>query len=127
VTRITVDTSEVMAEAGRLIRLGAQGALAMDRAIGLSATALRDTWRGNAASTAGAHGVHYPSAITSERKASGFAVEYEVGPDPALPQGGMSFEYGSRNQPPHLDGQRAADAVGPTIDKLVSAAIGQLL
>jgi hypothetical protein len=39
----------------------------------------------------------------------------------------MSFEYGSRNQPPHLDGQRAADAVGPTIDKLVSAAIGQLL
>jgi hypothetical protein len=38
----------------------------------------------------------------------------EYGPDIARPQGGMSFEYGSRNQPPHLDLARSADLIGPS-------------
>jgi hypothetical protein len=29
-----------------------------------------------------------------------------------MPQGGMSFEFGSRNQPPHLDLNRSADIIG---------------
>lgn len=41
------------------------------------------------------------------------------GPDPARPQGGMSFERGSRNQKPHLDLARSADVIawkfGPNI------------
>lgn len=50
--------------------------------------------------TARRHGKHYPKAITAERLGRYIA---EYGPDAALPQGGMSFEWGSRNQPPHLD------------------------
>ena len=46
------------------------------------------------------HGIHYPNSIQLTPRGN-FAAEY--GPDPSRPQGGMSFEYGSRNQPPHLD------------------------
>lgn len=69
--------------------------------------------------SAGAHGKHYPNAITREMHSSlfggaGATIEGEYGPDPALPQGGMSFEFGSRNQPPHLDLARSADIIGPS-------------
>lgn len=66
--------------------------------------------RRNARKTARRHGKHYPSAITWDRKAYGafglYAAEY--GPDSSRPQGGMSFEEGSRNQPPHRDLAKAA-------------------
>jgi hypothetical protein len=29
----------------------------------------------------------------------------------------MSFEYGSRNQPPHLDLNKSADLIGPQLAK----------
>lgn len=70
----------------------------------------RDTAKRIARRTAGAHGKHYPKSITSERRGPS---SYEYGPDPALPQGGMSFERGSRNQPPHLDIARSADLMAP--------------
>jgi hypothetical protein len=60
--------------------------------------------------SAGSHGKHYPNAISAER-INLFAWEY--GPDASMPQGDMSFEWGSRNQPPHLDLNRSADIVGP--------------
>lgn len=70
--------------------------------------------------SAGKHGKHYPKAFTTEMNgtASGLTggglISGEYGPDPALPQGGMSFEYGSRNQKPHLDLARSADIIGPS-------------
>lgn len=74
--------------------------------------------RDNAKRTAGKHGKHYPRSITSEMYgvvefggAAGIAGEY--GPDSSKPQGGMSFEFGSRNQPPHLDLARSADTIAP--------------
>lgn len=76
------------------------------------AQSIERRWRTNARRTAGRHGKHYPNAIGWEQVGP---LAFEVGPDPAKPQGGMSFEYGSRNQPPHLDGNRAADVVFPRV------------
>ena len=60
--------------------------------------------------SAGSHGKHYPNAFTAEARG---ALAWEYGPDASRPQGGMSFEYGGRNQPPHLDLNKSADVQGP--------------
>lgn len=74
--------------------------------------------RANARRSARKHGKHYPRAITSEMHSGlglfGNTISGEYGPDVARPQGGMSFEFGSRNQTPHLDLARSADLVGPS-------------
>lgn len=69
---------------------------------------LRDQWQENARQTAGRHGRHYPSAITAEQLPLATEIAWEVGPERRRKQGNMSFEYGSRNQAPHLDGANAA-------------------
>lgn len=71
--------------------------------------------------SAGKHGKHYPKAITAEvrKPFAGFGAgvySAEYGPDAARKQGGMSFEWGSRNQPPHLDLNKSADIIGPALD-----------
>jgi hypothetical protein len=68
-------------------------------------------WRENAKDTAGSHGKLYPHTIGFDGPTKTAAGRYvaTVGPDASLPQGGMSFEFGSINQDPHLDGNRAAD------------------
>lgn len=75
--------------------------------------------------SAGAHGKHYHKAITTEMKPlQGFGdvgiVSGEYGPDISEPQGGMSFERGSRNQPPHNDLAKSADLIGPSFGQEVS-------
>lgn len=69
----------------------------------------------NARRTAGKHGKLYPRAFSSQMNRGGglFGNTYsgEYGPDIAKPQGGMSFEFGSRNQKPHLDLARSADLI----------------
>lgn len=68
--------------------------------------------------------VHYPRSITWDQPRAfygfgGGGITAEYGPDPARPQGGMSFERGSRNQPAHNDLARSADIVavqfGPNV------------
>jgi hypothetical protein len=83
------------------------------------AVAVRDTARegnrlakGFARESAGAHGKHYHKAFSTEPIS---LLSWEYGPDAAKPQGGMSFERGSRNQPPHLDLARSADIIGPKL------------
>lgn len=76
----------------------------------------RDFARGSA----GKHGKHYPNSMTTEagRAFRGFGAAVfsaEYGPVLGRKQGGMSFEYGSRNQPPHLDLNKSADIVGPAL------------
>lgn len=67
--------------------------------------------------SAGAHGKHYWRAFTWDRASGslfgGASFSAEYGPLPGRKQGGMSFEFGSRNQPPHLDLARSADIIGP--------------
>lgn len=67
--------------------------------------------------SAGRHGKHYPNSITAEPLGP---LAWEYGPDASLPQGGMSFEHGSRNQPPHLDLAKSADIIGPRFARAVA-------
>ena len=74
--------------------------------------------RDYARESAGAHGKHYWRAFSAEmgKTYEGFGaavIHGEYGPDIAKPQGGMSFEGGSRNQPPHNDLAKSADLIGP--------------
>lgn len=82
--------------------------------------------RDNARRSAGAHGKLYPRSFTWETRASlfgGASFTGEYGPDVSRPQGGMSFEFGSRNQPPHLDLARSADLIGPAFAQEVRGAM----
>lgn len=93
------------------------------------AKVVETAWKSNATATAGSHGVHYPNAITSEVRVSGFQVVAEVGPDSSRPQGGMGpgFEFGSRNQPPHLDGIRAIDTTSEAGANALEAAVYRVI
>ena len=80
----------------------------------------------NARRTAGRHGKHYHKAFSWEMTSPffGFGVGVfsgEYGPDISKPQGGMSFEHGSRNQKPHLDLAKSADLIGPALAQEVRA------
>lgn len=87
----------------------------------------RDDWQHNARGTAGEHGKWYPDSITTEMKFAGFGLEVETGPERGMKQGGMSFEFGSRNQPPHLDGLLAMPLADARLTRLSDAAIGLAL
>lgn len=86
--------------------------------------AFAEDWAGNARETAGEHGKLYPDSITSETRAS-LGIEVVTGPESGRPQGGMGegFEYGSQNQPPHLDGLRALPIAERRLDRLSDSAI----
>jgi hypothetical protein len=60
--------------------------------------------------SSGTHGKWYPKAFTAEMTGP---LVGEYGPDAMQMQGGMSFERGSRNQPPHLDVLKSADLITP--------------
>lgn len=79
--------------------------------------------RGFAKKSAGKHGKHYPNAFSVEMTG---ATTAEYGPDASKPQGGMSFERGSRNQPPHLDLARSADIVATRLGPAVLRNVGDL-
>lgn len=64
--------------------------------------------------SAGSHGKLYHLAWSPEMTGP---LQGEYGPDAAMPQGGMSFERGSRNSPPHLDAARSADIAAPKFAK----------
>lgn len=122
---MNLDASELYALSRDFGKIGARTTLVMFDVFKDAGNDLRDQWRENATATSGEHGKHYPRSITADFRVS-TNIEVEIGPDPRLPQGGMSFEYGSVNQPPHLDGQRAADEVVPRIDKRIDSALGHL-
>jgi hypothetical protein len=73
------------------------------------ARAGNEAGKASAKVSAGDHGKHYYKAFSAERRT---VLTWEWGPDAAKKQGGMSFERGSRNQPPHHDIAAAADLYG---------------
>lgn len=73
--------------------------------------------------TAGKHGKHYPSAFIAERVGD---MHWRYGPITSIAQGAMSFEGGSRNQPPHLDLEKSAAVVGPKFGRDISQLIGRV-
>lgn len=85
----------------------------------------------NARRTAGRHGKHYPNAFSTEmhKTFSGFGSNIysgEYGPVIGRPQGDMSFEWGSRNQAPHLDLNKSADLIGPSMPGEVRRALDEV-
>jgi len=90
---------------------------------------LKKDWQKNARSTARQHGKHYPRSITAEQKFVLDGPDWEVGPESGLPQGGMGrgFEYGSVNQPPHLDGARAATGIEAPFEAAVKKITAEFL
>ena len=113
-----IDASDLNALSRDLGELGARATAAMFGVYREAGTDLRKTWQANAEQTSGTHGKHYPKSITMDMLI-GRDIGVEVGPDSRLPQGSMGpgFEFGSVNQPPHLDGQRAADEVTPRLER----------
>lgn len=81
--------------------------------------------KGFAKQSAGKHGKHYYKAFRAEMTTSLFGaagdISGEYGPVRGMRQGDMSFEWGSRNQRPHLDLNRSADIIGGSFAQEVSA------
>lgn len=82
--------------------------------------------------TADAHGKLYPRAITWDRSAAAYIgfgggeISAAYGPDSSLPQGGMSFEGGSRNQPAHNDLANSQDLIRPKFHRDVDHLLDDL-
>ncbi|HET8614287.1 MAG TPA: hypothetical protein VFL94_02095 [Actinomycetales bacterium] len=80
-----------------------------------------------ARASSGRHGKLYPRSFSAELTFAGFGlIAGEYGPDAEMPQGGMSFEWGSRNQKPHLDLNRSADVIGGSFAREVGERIDGL-
>lgn len=122
---IRFDTGELAALSVDLGRTGLRLTGEMQKVFIEAGDDLVDTWANNARATAGEHGKHYPDSIDKDLLISR-DIAVEVGPNPAKPQGRMSFEDGSVNQPPHLDGQRAADEIIPRLSRRVEITLGDL-
>jgi len=90
---------------------------------------LKKDWRKNARLTARQHGKHYPRSITAEQKFVLDGPDWEVGPESALPQGGMGagFEYGGPTQPPHLDGAQAVAGIEAPFEAAVKKIAAEFL
>lgn len=116
---IVVDDSEIASLQADFGKIDAGATTFLLGVMEGGADRLARRWATNARQTSGTHGQHYPDSIDWEY-VPGFDIEMEVGPNPVFAQGGMSFEEGSRNQPAHLDGQRAGDEELPKLERLVN-------
>lgn len=123
------DASEIYRLAGDLTAVTAKMVPALRTTMAAAGEAFSNDWRDNARETSGQHGVHYPDSIDSELVFNAGGVSVDVGPNSAKKQGSMGrgFEFGSINQPPHLDGLRALDGAQQRVERMVDATIGHLL
>jgi hypothetical protein len=115
-----IGASAVVAELGKI---GTKAVLRTRAVVEEGAIDVRNEWRDNATATAGTHGKWYPSSIRYTMAPFSFDIEARVEPKPGFKQAEMDFEYGSHNQPPHLDGQKAIDHLGPLIARRIELAI----
>ena len=123
------DASEIYRLAGDLSGVGRKAVPALRGTMLAAGEAFAQEWSANARETSGSHGVHYPDSIDSELVFNLSGVSVDVGPNAAKKQGSMGrgFEFGSENQPPHLDGLRALDGMQQRTEKMVDAAIGHII
>lgn len=125
---IRSDASEVYTLASDLARVGPRSVVAIRGVMGALGETFAREWASNARQTSGEHGKHYPDSIDSELAFDITGVSVDVGPNKAKKQGSMGrgFEFGSENQPPHLDGLRALDVIQPRADRVMDSALGHL-
>lgn len=122
------DAAATYALANDMSQVGARAIPTLRATMKQAGDALAADWAANARQTSGSHGIHYPDSIDSELAFDLGGVSVDVGPNSAKKQGSMGpgFEFGSVNQPPHLDGLRAHDAIRGRVETMVDTAIGQL-
>lgn len=120
------DASEIYELAQDMSTVSAKMIPALRSAMSQAGEEFARQWSENAVETSGTHGKHYPKSIDSELVFNAGGVSVDVGPNSAKKQGSMGagFEFGSENQPPHLDGLRAFETIGPSVEALVAAVIG---
>ena len=117
---VNIDSSNIRDLATDFSSVPARATRAAGQAVERIAKAGNTLARAFARESAGKHGKHYHRAITAEKKHP-LGLTWAYGPDVAKPQGDMSFERGSRNQPPHLDLNRSADVIGPQLGQVADA------
>lgn len=90
---------------------------------------IKTDWRKRAKRSAGAHGKLYPRSIGYDIARFGERIDAEVGPDSAMPQGGMGrgFEYGSVHTAAKPDGAAALEAEEPKFVAQIEAAVARAL
>lgn len=127
-TFIAGDASEVYKLAGDLTKIGARATLALRSPMAAAGDALAEEWRRNAVETSGEHGRLYPASISAGLVFDTGGISVDVGPDVTKKQGrmGKGFEFGSKNQPPHLDGLRALDGIQARVENIIDASVGVL-
>lgn len=116
------DASQVYKLANDLSMVGAKAVVPMRAAMVQAGEIVRDNWRDIARTTAGEHGVHYPNSIEATPTIGFSTIGVDIGPNAGMKQGGMSFEFGSRNQPPHLDGLHAVEFTAGRVERLIDTA-----
>lgn len=122
------DASEVYRLGADLSQVGAKTVPATRGVLAETGVAFANEWASNAREASGEHGKHYPASIDSELVFDIGGISVDVGPNRAKKQGSMGrgFEFGSKNQPPHLDGLRALDGMQMRAERMMDAAIGHL-
>jgi hypothetical protein len=105
--------------------VGARIIPAARAAMGQAGSVFAREWAKNATITAGEHGRHYPKSIDSGLALTVGSVSVDVGPNRTKRQGGMGpgFEFGSKNQPPHLDGLKAMNSIEAEVEALLYAVV----
>ena len=121
------DASEILALAVGLQQAGVRAGAAIREPVLTAGELIATVWRTGARMSSGAHGIHYPDAISAELVFDLGGVAVDIGPESGKPQGGMSFEHGSRNQPPHLDGLKALAAGEAPAGQMIGDAVEVLI
>lgn len=123
------DASEIFTLAGDFAEVPARLTPALRAPMAEVGVAFAEEWRRNAVETSGEHGRHYPNSVDSELVFDLRGISVDVGPNNAKKQGrmGRGFEFGSENQPPHLDGLRALDGMQKRAERSIDAAVGFLI
>lgn len=126
---IHVDTSELDALAADLVASGQSIGQRVRPVVQRGALNVKNDWRERATRSAGAHGRLYPLSIGYESREDPTGAFAEIGPDSGRPQGrmGRGFEYGSINQPAHMDFLAAAEAESPRFAKALADLLGGIL
>lgn len=105
--------AETEALAADLALAPARLAVELAAVVSKGALNVKNDWRANASGLP--HAPAYPASITYDIAKAPGRIEAEIGPDKNKRQGALGnlIEFGSANNPPHLDGARALAAEAP--------------
>lgn len=111
--------AETEALAADLVAAPARLMAGLPAVVSKGALNIKNDWRASASGLK--HAPQYPNSINYDISASPDGTSAEIGPDKDKPQGplGNLLEFGSANNAPHLDGQRALDAEAPRFEAAV--------